>query len=136
MFRLLYLTFFGEFRGSKEQEHHLHESPLNMTLPLIVLAILSVVGGFFNLPHFVSHDHSQKLAHWLNKVIISDRITGSKRSYRMDFISHYCCHVLYCMVYCKKYLCKQKKMALPDSKYVGWERLSAQKLKLMRFIMQ
>ncbi len=50
MFRLLFLTFFGEFRGTEEQHHHLHESPATMTLPLIVLAVLSVVGGLLNLP--------------------------------------------------------------------------------------
>ena len=51
MFRLLILTFFGEFRGTAEQKHHLHESPLSMTIPLMVLAALSVVGGFLNVPH-------------------------------------------------------------------------------------
>jgi NADH-quinone oxidoreductase subunit L len=51
MFRLLFLTFFGEFRGTSEQKHHLHESPLSMTVPLMVLAVLSVVGGFLNVPH-------------------------------------------------------------------------------------
>ncbi|SNR85599.1 NADH-quinone oxidoreductase subunit L [Hymenobacter mucosus] len=50
MFRLLFLTFFGEFRGTEEQKHHLHESPASMTLPLIVLAILAAVGGFLNAP--------------------------------------------------------------------------------------
>lgn len=50
MFRLLYLTFFGEFRGTEEQKHHLHESPKNMTLPLIVLATLAAVGGFISIP--------------------------------------------------------------------------------------
>lgn len=51
MFRLLFLTFFGEFRGTSEQKHHLHESPLTMTIPLMVLAVLSVIGGFLNVPH-------------------------------------------------------------------------------------
>jgi NADH-quinone oxidoreductase subunit L len=50
MFRLLFLTFFGEFRGTEEQRHHLHESPASMTLPLIVLAVLSAVGGFMGAP--------------------------------------------------------------------------------------
>ncbi|GAA4463928.1 NADH-quinone oxidoreductase subunit L [Nibrella saemangeumensis] len=50
MFRLLFLTFFGEFRGTEEQRHHLHESPASMTIPLIVLAVLSAVGGLLNLP--------------------------------------------------------------------------------------
>jgi NADH-quinone oxidoreductase subunit L len=53
MFRLLFLTFFGEFRGTEEQKHHLHESPASMTLPLIVLAILAAVGGFMGAPMFV-----------------------------------------------------------------------------------
>lgn len=52
MFRLVFLTFFGKFRGTHEQEHHLHESPTSMTFPLIVLAILSVVGGLLGLPEF------------------------------------------------------------------------------------
>ena len=51
MFRLLFLTFFGEFRGTDEQRSHLHESPASMTVPLIVLAVLSAAGGLINLPH-------------------------------------------------------------------------------------
>lgn len=51
MFRLLMLTFFGGFRGTEEQAHHLHESPFSMTLPLIILAILSLVGGAVQFPH-------------------------------------------------------------------------------------
>jgi NADH-quinone oxidoreductase subunit L len=50
MFRLVSLTFAGSFRGTSEQEHHLHESPPSMTIPLVVLAFLSVVGGFLGLP--------------------------------------------------------------------------------------
>jgi NADH-quinone oxidoreductase subunit L len=53
MFRLLFLTFFGEFRGTEEQKHHLHESPASMTLPLIILAILAAVGGFMGAPMFL-----------------------------------------------------------------------------------
>ena len=70
MFRLLFLTFFGKFRGTEEQKHHLHESPISMTLPLVVLAILSVVGGFLNLPHFLGEGTSQKLAHWLHPIYV------------------------------------------------------------------
>lgn len=51
MFRVFMLTFFGEFRGTHEQKHHLHESPMSMTIPLIVLAVLSVAGGWIQLPH-------------------------------------------------------------------------------------
>lgn len=52
MFRMLFLTFWGSFRGTHEQEHHLHESPSTMTIPLIVLAVLSVLGGLLGLPEF------------------------------------------------------------------------------------
>ncbi|HTL83216.1 MAG TPA: NADH-quinone oxidoreductase subunit L [Bacteroidia bacterium] len=50
MFRLYFLTFWGDFRGTHDQEHHLHESPKSMTVPLMVLAVLSVVGGFIGIP--------------------------------------------------------------------------------------
>jgi NADH-quinone oxidoreductase subunit L len=53
MFRLLWLTFFGASRMSHEVEHHVHESPLSMTGVLAVLAVLSAIGGFFALPHFL-----------------------------------------------------------------------------------
>jgi NADH-quinone oxidoreductase subunit L len=66
MSRLLYVTFFGTFRGGHEKEHHIHESPAVMTLPLVVLAILSVVGGFLNTPHFLHLGAPQWLAHWLS----------------------------------------------------------------------
>jgi len=50
MFRLIYLTFFNSFRGTEAQKHHLHESPSLITLPLIILAILSFFGGMISLP--------------------------------------------------------------------------------------
>lgn len=50
MFRLLFLTFTGKFRGTEDQSHHLHESPPAMTVPLIILAILSIIGGFVGVP--------------------------------------------------------------------------------------
>jgi NADH-quinone oxidoreductase subunit L len=50
MARLVFLTFFGEFRGGHEAEHHLHESPWSMLGPLVVLAIGSVVAGYALFP--------------------------------------------------------------------------------------
>lgn len=60
MFRLYTLTFTGKFRGTQEQEHHLHESPVAMTIPLIILAILSIIGGYINLPAVLSEHHALK----------------------------------------------------------------------------
>ena len=50
MFRLARMTFYGEFRGPKEAEARVHESPATMTVPLVVLAAGSVVAGFLGVP--------------------------------------------------------------------------------------
>jgi len=67
MFRLYTLTFLGKFRGTHQQEHHLHESPSAMTIPLIVLAVLSVVGGFIGIPE-VFAENKHWLEHFLSPV--------------------------------------------------------------------
>jgi NADH-quinone oxidoreductase subunit L len=64
MFRLYATTFLGKFRGTSDQEHHLHESPAAMTIPLWVLAILAAVGGFLGIPAVIKPD-----AHWLAKFL-------------------------------------------------------------------
>lgn len=64
MFRLYATTFMGGFRGMHDQEHHLHESPATMTIPLWVLAILAVVGGFVGIPAVIAPN-----AHWLAKFL-------------------------------------------------------------------
>jgi len=73
MFRLYFLTFHGKFRGTHDQEHHLHESPKVMTIPLVVLAVLSVVGGFIGLPHAVGENmgmHWHWLDHYLDGTVV------------------------------------------------------------------
>ncbi|HSE63558.1 MAG TPA: NADH-quinone oxidoreductase subunit L, partial [Thermoanaerobaculia bacterium] len=50
MFRLVSLAFYGRFRGTPEQEAHVHESPKSMTVPLVILAFLSIVGGWIGIP--------------------------------------------------------------------------------------
>jgi NADH-quinone oxidoreductase subunit L len=57
MFRMMYLTFWGKFRGTHEQEHHVHESPASMTVPLIVLAILSAIAGMIGVPAVMGGHH-------------------------------------------------------------------------------
>ncbi len=53
MARLVVMTFFGENRATTEVQSHIHESPLTMTMPLVVLAVLSVIGGWIGIPHFM-----------------------------------------------------------------------------------
>jgi len=57
MFRLYFLTFKGDFRGTKEQHHHLHESPKSMTMPLVILAVLAVIGGLVGIPEALGGKH-------------------------------------------------------------------------------
>jgi NADH-quinone oxidoreductase subunit L len=57
MFRMMYLTYSGSFRGTIDQEHHLHESPASMTIPLIVLAVLSALGGVIGIPAVLGGGH-------------------------------------------------------------------------------
>lgn len=58
MFRLLAMTFTGKFRGTEEQLHHVHESPSAITIPLVILALLSIVGGLVGIPEiFMPHAH-------------------------------------------------------------------------------
>jgi len=64
MFRLLFLTFHGSFRGTPEQQAHLHESPALMTIPLVILAILSVAGGWIGIPAVLLQD-----ADWLGNFL-------------------------------------------------------------------
>lgn len=72
MTRLMILTFHGENRSGKEEAKHLHEVPPVMWVPLAVLAVLSVVGGWVNVPHEIADlpvlgwiPTSEWLHHWL-----------------------------------------------------------------------
>jgi NADH-quinone oxidoreductase subunit L len=78
MFRLYFLTFEGECRADEETKSHLHESPASMAVPLIVLGILSVIGGLVGWPHFIPgwlglhdgfvYDTMLAFPHWLDEV--------------------------------------------------------------------
>jgi NADH-quinone oxidoreductase subunit L len=65
MFRLLTLTFWGPFRGTKEQEAHIHESPSSMTTPLMVLAFLSIVSGYVGVPII---EHGDRIGEFLRPI--------------------------------------------------------------------
>ena len=129
MFRLLFLTFFGTFRGTEEQKHHLHESPVSMTLPLVVLAVLSVVGGFINLPHFLGEGSSQKLAHWLHAIYVPG-IEHAEVDFGTEMILLAITLIMVAVVFfvVRNIYVTKNKMALPDENYKGWERLSNKKL--------
>jgi NADH-quinone oxidoreductase subunit L len=74
MFRLYTLTFTGGFRGTHEQEHHLHESPVAMTLPLIILAVFAVIGGYVGLPTVLSEHHTLREFLGLHGAVVNEHI--------------------------------------------------------------
>jgi len=81
MFRLLWLTFLTPSRMDAKTEHHVHESPLSMTGVLVILAVLSAVGGFVHVPHFLEPlmplpetDHA--LEHLEKPLIVIAVVTG------------------------------------------------------------
>jgi NADH-quinone oxidoreductase subunit L len=70
MFRLMYLTFHGRPRMSHDAEHHIHESPISMTAPLVVLAICALFAGFLGWPH--SLGGSDRFTKYLEPVFASE----------------------------------------------------------------
>ncbi len=70
MFRLIYLTFHGRERMDEKTKSHLHESPRVMTVPLVILAVLSIVGGYVGLPYvFQIGSFTNLIADWLKPVM-------------------------------------------------------------------
>jgi NADH-quinone oxidoreductase subunit L len=69
MFRSVWMTFYGKFRGTAEQEHHLHESPATMTWPLRILAVGAVLTGLVGIPE-VFKEHGHLLKNWLSPIFL------------------------------------------------------------------
>ena len=85
VFRALFLAFFGEYRG----HHHPHESPLIMTGPLMVLAVLSIVGGFlFNIPRWLEpHGPEEHENFMLTAIAVSSGVIGILLAYYMYVVN-------------------------------------------------
>ncbi len=85
MFRMLFLTFFGRFRGTAHQQGHLHESPATMTIPLVILAVLAAIGGALNIPSALGGSHA--LADFLAPVF-ADSVAKSG-AFHLDHSTEY-----------------------------------------------
>ncbi|HRO65933.1 MAG TPA: NADH-quinone oxidoreductase subunit L [Pseudobdellovibrionaceae bacterium] len=87
MTRLMALTFWGKSRVPKEV--HPHESPALMTIPLIVLGILSIVGGWLGINHAISSilpgHPANVLEHWLGPVLLEPSLEGVHQSMTMEW---------------------------------------------------
>ena len=130
MFRLYFLTFHGSYRGDKHTWDHAHESPLQMTLPLMVLAVLSVLGGILNLPGLFMKNS----AHWLNHYLSGAPGLGAIEHAEaevnttlmlMGIASLLCLGVLY---WAYTNYVKKGSLAKSDDQLQGWEKVSNMKL--------
>lgn len=73
-FRIIFVAFHGKFRGTHEQEHHLHESPKSMTIPLMILAIGAIASGWIGIPNLIGEkllasENSNLFAGFLSHVV-------------------------------------------------------------------
>lgn len=130
MFRLYFLTFSGKFRGTPEVEHHIHESPLSMSLPLMVLAILSVFGGLLNLPGLFLKSGTHWLSNFLNGntgglKAVEEHISTSQSLILMTVAS-----LVTIVVIIVSYLIYVKKQSLPlaEKELKGWQLYSSRKM--------
>jgi NADH-quinone oxidoreductase subunit L len=129
MFRLYFVVFHGEFRGDEQARDHLHESPANMTLPLIILAVLSVVGGVLNVPSLFGGNHwlTYYLGHstlGLNKVA-EVHLSDSQTLLLMIVASVLAIGALF-FAFVK--FVKNSSVPESDDELTGWAKWSANKL--------
>ena len=131
MFRLYFLTFQGQFRGGEALKSKVHESGLSMTLPLMVLAVLSIFGGLLNLPGLFFKGTAHWFDHYLShgtfglSAVHNAHLDFSTAMGLMLFAS-----AIAIGVFIWAYLTYAKKgaTAKADDALTGWEQLSAQKL--------
>lgn len=85
MFRLYATTFLGNFRGTEKQKEHLHESPSPITIPLVILAVLAVIAGFFGIPEVFAKD-ANWLGHFLSPVFADGKTTTKEIPASVEWI--------------------------------------------------
>lgn len=131
MFRLYFVVFYGKFRGTEEAKHHLHESPLSMTLPLIVLAILSVIGGLLNIPALFGEGMAHKMSHFLEHGtagldLIPALHLGNGETIMLMVVAS--AVTLIALVVAYVVYVKKESTPVTDAELTGWAKLSANKL--------
>ncbi len=130
MLRMYFVTFHGKFRGTHDQEHHLHESPASMTMPLLILAFLSLVGGVLNLPGLFI----KKAGHWMSHHLEENtfglsRVHEQHLSHKTEWIlmGIATAVVLTVIYFCYKAYVIQESLPVSDEKLQGWEKSAARK---------
>lgn len=129
MFRLYFMVFWGDFRGTAHQKQHLHESPVSITVPLIILAVLAAVGGFLGMPEIFG-DHNW-MAHYLAPVFSENtRImehAGSSTIEWMLVVFSVVVLVAVAWLAYRRFALKQMEAAKPETQMPFFYRLSYRK---------
>jgi len=130
MFRLYFVVFFGSFRGTHEQEHHIHEGPASMNIPLMVLAVLSVVGGILNLPGIWLHGAAHWMSHYFGHVAGLNVETAAAPDHNTTLMLMVAAGAMAVIIAIVTYIVYGKKHSIPveDAQLTGWAKLSANKL--------
>ena len=133
MFRLYFLVFHGSVKIDEDTQHHLKENPISMTLPLMLLAILSVFGGIINLPGLIFHGS----AHWFDKYLTKGTEGLSaihphhpEASFTWGLMIAASALTIGILLWAYNTYARQMKTALPDAELKGWQKISASKLYL------
>ncbi len=130
MFRLVYLTFANSFRGTDEAKHHIHESPWTMTVPLIILCVLSVFGGLLGLPAVF---HAQ---HWLAGYLSAVTDGSAQYLHHAEHLSHSMEIILMSIagvgailmiLFARHQYVTKKQLPPADESLTGFEKLVANK---------
>lgn len=130
MFRLYFLTFHGNYRGSQSTWDHAHESPWTMTVPLLILAVFSIFGGVLNLPGLFLHDS----AHWLSVYLQGAPGLHTIAHEMPDFTTTIGLMLLASLVsvgvliWAFTQYAKKGAIAKSDAALSGWEKVSNRKL--------
>jgi NADH-quinone oxidoreductase subunit L len=133
MFRLYFLVFHGEFRGGATLGSHVHESKPIKTMPLVVLAILSVFGGLLNLPGIFLSKGTHWLSHFLNSHTAGlEKIkeVHAEPNTTMALMAVASTMTILILIWAYNNYAKKKKIALADNELVGWQLWSNSKLYL------
>lgn len=133
MFRLYFLVFHGEFRGGATLGSHVHESKPIMTMPLVVLAILSVFGGLLNLPGIFLSKGTHWLSHFLNSHtagLENIKEAHAEPNTTMALMAVASTMTILILIWAYNNYAKKKKIALANNELVGWQLWSNSKLYL------
>jgi len=129
MFRLYFLVFHGQYRGQKAE--HIHESPATMTIPLLILAVLSVFGGLINLPGILLKKGTHYLNHLLEENVLgmnllpTHHVSSTTTFILMLIASLVCIVILFITYYLYAY---RGNIPKEDDTLKGWEKSLARKL--------